>query len=115
MAYWWNGRNINGSVVNCYPNLTLSGGQYGRVNSFLGSYLPLIGCSSAFDALQTGIAVSSGFYMNSAINTFTTSGSVTFSGSSRATIGGGRVVLSNGFHANPSNDGIVRIEGRPCN
>jgi hypothetical protein len=115
MAYWWNGKDAKGFYVSCYPNLTLTNGQFGRVDGFLGSYIPLIGCSSAADVLQTGIAVSSGYHMNSAVNTFTTSGSVTFSGSSTATIGGGTVILKSGFHANPSDNGIVRIEGRPCN
>jgi len=115
MAYWWNGKDANGFFVSCYPNLTLTNGQFARVDGFLGSFIPLIGCSSANDVLQTGIAVSTGYYMNSAINTFTTSGSVSFSGSSTATIGGGKVFLMSGFHANPSNGGIVRIEGRPCN
>lgn len=115
MAYWWNGKDINGFRVTCYPDLVMTNGQFGRVNSFLGSYIPLIGCSSASVVLQTGIAVTSGYYMNSAINTFTTSGSVSFIGSAKATLGGGTVYLKPGFHANPNNDGIVRIEPKPCN
>lgn len=115
MSYWWSGTDVNGFYVNCYPDLVMTNGQFGRANSFLGSFIPLIGCSSATDVIQTGIAVSSGYYMNSAINTFTTSGSVSFSGSAKATIGGGTVYLKSGFRANPSNDGIVRIEAKPCN
>jgi len=107
MGYWWR----NG----CYPNLTASNGQFARVNSFLGSFIPLIGCSSAADVVQTGISVSSGYYMNSALNSFTTSGSVSFSGNTRATMGGSIVRLNPGFHANPGTDGIVRIETKPCN
>ncbi len=115
MAYWWNGKNASGGAVSCYPSLTVTGGQYIRINSFLNSFIPLISCSSAADVTQTGIAVSTGFYMNSAINTFTTSGNVSFTGSSRATIGGGTVYLMPGFHAKPSDEGIVRIEGKLCN
>jgi hypothetical protein len=115
MSYWWNGKDVNSFYVNCYPALIITGGQYGRVKNFLGSYIPLIGCSSADDVTQSGIAVSNGYYMNSAINTFTTSGTVEFSGPTKATIGGTTVFLMNGFHANPNNDGIVRIEAKPCN
>ena len=116
MGYWWNGKDdVTGFFVNCYPNLITTNGQFGRVNSFLGSYIPLIGCSSAADVTQTGISVSSGYYMNSAINSFTTSGSVSFQGTAKATIGGGKVFLKPGFHANPGSGGIVRIEAKPCN
>lgn len=116
MAYWWNGTDDKtGFTIDCYPNLITTNGQFARVNSFLGSYFPLIGCSSANDVLQTGISVTSGYYMNSAINTFSTSGSVSFTGSTKATIGGGRVQLQNGFRASPAGAGIVRIEARPCN
>ena len=116
MSYWWNGTDdVTGFGITCYPDLVTTNGQFARVNSFLGSYLPLIGCSSAANVYQTAISVSTGYYMNSAINTFTTSGTVSFSGSTKATIGGGRVLLENGFHANPSGSGIVRIEAKPCN
>ena len=116
MAYWWNGTSdANGFFVDCYPNLITTAGQFTRVNSFLGSYFPLIGCSSANDVFQSGISVTSGYYMNSAINTFTTSGFVSFSGSTKATIGGGKVVLQDGFRATPSADGIIRIKAKPCN
>jgi len=115
MAYWWNGKSdVTGFFVNCYPNLVTTNGQFSRANSFLASYFPLIGCSSAANVTQSGISVTSGYYMNSAINTFTTSGSVTFSGTAKATIGGGKVLLQNGFRATPSANGIVRIEPRPC-
>ena len=113
MAYWWTLTNVNN--LTCYPNLAATTGQFGRVNSFLGSDLPLIGCSSALNVTQTGISVSSGYYMNSAINTFTTSGSVSFNGTAKATLGGSLVNLEPGFHANPSAGGLVRIEVKPCN
>lgn len=114
MAYWWKGTDDNGIGFTCYPNLTTTNGQFARVNSFLGSFLPLVACSSPANVIQTSINVTSGYYMNSAINNFTTSGSVSFSGSAKATIGGGRINLEPGFHANPSS-GIVRIEIKPCN
>jgi hypothetical protein len=113
MAYWWT--TLNANNLTCYPNLAATNGQFVRVNSFLGSSLALIGCSSPSDVTQSGIAVSSGYYMNSAINTFTTSGSVSFVGSVRALIGGGTVHIQPGFHANPSTGGQVRIEVKPCN
>ncbi len=59
--------------------------------------------------------ISSGFYMNSAINSFTNSEALVFQGSARATIGGGTVRLKNGFRASPGAKGIVRIEAKPCN
>ena len=107
MGYWWR--------KNCYPNLAATNGQFQRVNSFLGSYIPLIGCSSALDVTQPGIVVSTGYYMNSALNTFTTSGTVQFIGSAKATMGGTTVHLQPGFRASPDANGIVRIEVKPCN
>ncbi len=115
MAYWWNGKDVNGFFVSCYPNLAATNGQFSRVNNFLGSTAALINCSSPSSVTQFGITVSSGYYMNSAINTFSTSGNVLFNGSAKATLGGGSVRLEDGFHAIPSAAGLVRIEAKPCN
>jgi hypothetical protein len=115
MAYWWNGTDVNGFFVNCYPNLVTTNGQFARVNNFLATSQALINSSSATYFLQTSITVSSGYYMNSALNTFTTSGPVLFNGTAKATIGGGKVFLKPGFHANPSANGIVKITVPPCN
>jgi hypothetical protein len=115
MAYWWNGKDAKKRFVNCYPNLTVSNGQFVRVNSFLGSFTPLIDCSSSSFVTQFGITVSSGYYMQSAINLFVTSGDVVFNGSAKALIGGANVHLEPGFRASPSAGGQVRVEIKPCN
>lgn len=113
MGYWWTTLNTNN--LTCYPNLPATNGQFDRANSFLGSFAPLINCSSATFLIQNAITVSSGYYMNSAINTFTTNGNVTFNGSVKAMIGGGTVYLEPGFRASPATGGQVRIEIKPCN
>lgn len=110
MGYWW-GR----ASPTCYPSLAATSGQFTRVNSFLGSSSVLINCSSPSSVILYPTTVSSGYYMQSAINTFITNGSVLFNGSAKATIGGGTVYLESGFHANPSSGGIVSIKIKPCN
>jgi hypothetical protein len=115
MAYWWNGKDANGFFINCYPNLVATNGQFARVNSFLATSSVLINCISSGFLVQNAITFSSGYYMNSALNTFSTNGAVLFNGTAKATIGGGKVYLEPGFHANPSTNGLVRITVPPCN
>jgi hypothetical protein len=110
MGYWW-----NTITPTCYPNLAATPGQFTRINSFLGSSSVLINCSSPSSVIQYPITVSSGYYMQSAINTFITNGSVVFNGTSNATVGGGTVYLEPGFHANPSSGGLIDIKIKPCN
>lgn len=115
MAYWWNGKDANGFFVNCYPNLAATNGQFARVNSFLASNTGLINSSSSTYITQFGITVSSGYYMNSALYTFNTSGNVVFNGTAKALLGGGKVSLEPGFRASPSAGGQVKITVQHCN
>jgi len=115
MAYWWSGKDAKGVFVDCYPDLSLTSGQFARVNSFLSSTPALINCISSTYLTQFGITVSSGYYMSSALYTYTTSGNVLFNGSSKAIIGGGKVSLEPGFHAIPSAGGQMKITVQPCN
>lgn len=110
MAYWW-----ASATPTCYPNLAATSGQFTRVNSFLGSSSVLINCSSPTSVVLYPTTVSSGYYMQSAIGTFITSGSVLFNGTAKATLGGGTVYLEPGFHANPAGGGIVAVKIKPCN
>ncbi|MFM9911085.1 MAG: hypothetical protein ACKVOW_17220 [Chitinophagaceae bacterium] len=98
----------------CYPNKVFTNGQFAIINSILGTNVPIINCLSASTITQIPITISSGFYVNSAINTFNTSGSVIFNGSAKVAIGGGTVFLNPGFRANPST-GQVTISAKPCN
>ena len=98
----------------CYPNKFLTNGQFTNVNSILNTNAAVRNCLSASTITQDPITVSSGFYMNSAINTFNTRGDVIFNGSVKASIGGGTVFLNPGFHAKPSS-GQVKITSKPCN
>ena len=105
MSYWSD---------SCYPNKFFSIGQFFNVNSVLNTNTAVRNCISASTITQIPITVSSGFYMNSAINTFNTSGNVIFDGSVKAAIGGGTVFLNPGFHAKPTT-GQVKITSKPCN
>lgn len=110
MGYWW-----AVTTPTCYASLAATNGQFARVNSFLGSSSALINCSSPSSVILYPITVSSGYYMQSAIGTFITNGSVVFNGTSKATLGGGIVYLEPGFHAIPSSGGIVDVKIKPCN
>ncbi|MEO6718807.1 MAG: hypothetical protein ABIN67_00535 [Ferruginibacter sp.] len=107
MAYWQS--NV------CYPTLAATNGQFSVVESTIKTTRAIIDCSSPDYVTQFGITVSSGYYMSSAVNTFTTNGGVLFNGSAKATIGGGKVFLENGFRAQPSTNGVIRIVAKPCN
>ena len=110
MAYWWATANPT-----CYPSLAATNGQFTRVNSMLGSSAALINCSSPTSVILYPTTVSSGYYMQSAIGTFITNGSVVFNGTVKATMGGGTVYLEPGFHANPGSGGNIAVKVKPCN
>ncbi|MEO6403954.1 MAG: hypothetical protein ABIY51_10640 [Ferruginibacter sp.] len=107
MSYW-------GVRSGCYPTVANTNGQFLRVNSFLGSSTPLINCSSPSILTVFNTTVSSGFYMQSAINSLTTSGNVILNGTVKALVGGGIINLEPGFRASPTS-GQIRIEVKPCN
>ncbi len=110
MAYWWNGKN----GVTCYSALVLTGGQYTRVNSFLSTNSDLINCESPSYVTESGINISSGYLMASAINTLTTSGTVDISGSAIALLGGSTVTLEPGFDAYAYDGGSTLIRLSQC-
>ncbi|SRR6266700_548490 len=107
MAYWW----ANG----CYANLTATNGQYTRVNSTLNTNAGLQACQSAANVTESGIFLTSGFLVASAINTLNTSGNILIIGTAKVTFGGGLVLLEPGFAAIPSANGLTTIKARPCN
>ena len=109
MAYWY---NLKGK---CTPSPFATNGQFVRVNSFLNSNTGLINSSSPLNTNIGAMVVSSGYYMNSAINTLSTSGTVIINASAIATLGGGTITLEPGFHANPQAGGMVKMEIRTCN
>lgn len=109
MSYWWAG---NSGV--CQANPTASSGQFTRVEAFLIVTPALQNCSSPSNVTQTATTVSSGYFMKSAINTFSTSGAVVLQSSTRATIGGNVVLLNPGFVADPNSSGLTMIIPKPC-
>ena len=111
MAYWW----VGNSGGTCVVNPTATNGQFTRVNSFIATNSALINCSSPSNLTLSGVNVSSGYYMNSAINTLNTSGTVNINLSTIATLGGGLVQLEPGFHATPNSSGFVHVITKPCN
>lgn len=109
MTYWWAGTNGT-----CYSSLTLTSGQYTRVNSYLNTNSDLISCESASYVTESGVNISSGYLMASAINTLTTSGTVALSGSAVALLGGSTVTLEPGFDAYSYNGGFTLIRLSQC-
>lgn len=106
MTYWW--------AAGCYPALLLTSDQYTRVNSFLITNPPLLGCESPSTETLSNVNVSSGYYMQSAISNLTTSNSVVLSGTANATLGGSLITLEPGFMATPSNGGLVLVRPEAC-
>ncbi len=106
MSYWWN--------CGTYNQVT-SNGQFSRVNSFLGSNSDLINCSSPSAVLLTGLAVASGYYFKSALNTMTTLSTVTLSGTVKSVLAAEATTLSPGFTASAAGGGVIQITTRPCN
>ena len=97
MAYWWAG---NGG--SCYTSLNVSSGQYSRVNSYLNTNSGLISCESPSSVTESDISISSGYLIASAINTLSTSSTVSITGSAISLLGGSTVLLEPGFDADPS-------------
>ncbi len=109
MAYWW-----AASTPACYGNLAPTNGQYLRVNATLSTYAPLQSCQSPNDYTLNTLTVSSGFFMQSVINSLTTNGSVNLLGSVISTLGGAHTYLKPGFKASPTS-GSITIRPIPCN
>ena len=109
MAYWWNGVGVT-----CYSPLALTSGQYTRVNSYLNTNSDLMNCESPSSLTESGVNITSGYLMVSAINTLTTSGTVLISGNAIATLGGSTVLLEPGFDANTSNNAFTLIRLSQC-
>lgn len=111
MAYWWNGKGVT-----CYGALSLTAGQFTRVNSTLddpGGVLK--DCTSLSDfTVFVNVTLSSGFYMYSTINTLTFTGNVLLTGSLESSLSSKTILLEPGFRANPST-GKVTIKPLPCN
>jgi hypothetical protein len=106
MAYWW--------TTGCYPVLSVTNGQYSRVSSFLATTPALIACESPSSVNLSNVSVSSGYYMVSAIGSLSTSNNVIITGTAKATLGGALVLLEPGFHATPSDGGLVFANTESC-
>ena len=106
MSYWCNG---------FYPTYQITAGQYTRTTSMISTASALLPTESAQTVTESGINLSSGFHMNSAVTTLTTSGSVTFTNTVLATLGAGQTVfLEPGFDAVPGAGGRVLIRHAFC-
>jgi hypothetical protein len=110
MSYWFAGNGVN-----CVANPVATTGQFTRIESFLNTNIPLIACSSPSGATLSATTQSSGFLIKSAINTFSTSGTILLNGSITSTLAGGNVVLSPGFDAAPNSNGLVVLKPKPFN
>ncbi len=109
MTYWWAGNSIT-----CYSSLALTNGQYIRVNSYLNTNSDLISCESPPSVTESGVSISSGYLMASAINTLSTSGTVSITGTAISLLGGNTVILEPGFDANPLAGGSTLIRLSQC-
>ncbi|MFI5135095.1 MAG: zinc-dependent metalloprotease, partial [Chitinophagales bacterium] len=106
MSYWCQG---------FYPTGTFTSGQYTRINSFLSTAAVLTITESA-NTVTVGpnVTKTSGYLMNSAITTLTTSGTVSLSATSISTFGGQTVLLEPGFHSAPSSGGYFLARTETC-
>jgi hypothetical protein len=108
MAYWW----AVGSA--CYPSLTVTNNQYTRINSFLSTNQSLEDCESPANVDITNVNQTYGYYIQSAVNTLTTFNNVNISGNTISTLGGANIIINPGFHATPSDGGIVLVRIKQC-
>ncbi len=98
-----------------YPTYTITSGQYTRINSFLNTAAVLqITESPSTLTVGPNVNTTSGYLMNSAVTTLTTSGSVQISASAISTFGGQTVLLEPGFHATPSTGGYFYARPVSC-
>ena len=106
MAYWW----ANGCDASVFTT-----DQYTRANSFLSSDIDLGLCESPTDVTEgPNVNISYGYVMWSAIDQFTTTGTVTISGTSQVTFGGATVLLEPGFDANLIPGGLFLVKTPVC-
>jgi hypothetical protein len=105
MSYW-----------KCFTDLFFTADQFVRIKSFLGSSSILLACESP-DNITIGPFVnkSDGYYIETAISSLNSSGPVNISGTAFSILGSEKVQLSNGFHAYPSNKGLIFITSSNCN
>lgn len=104
MSYW--------GFLGCNVD-ELTTGQYTRANSFIYSTPALMATISSADITYGPVTQTSGVQMQSAVNSFTTNGSVLLSGSIKAGLQGRTVRLNPGFRAAPSS-GQVYIRATEC-
>jgi hypothetical protein len=110
MAYWWNGVNTT-----CYTPLTLTAGQYARVDGDISTNSALSATASPTNVTLGATTLSSGYLMTSAVNTLTTSGAITITATANATLGGQTILLEPGFHSTPAVGGLTLVRTRVCN
>ena len=105
MSYW---------VQAGCAKINFTSGQFSRIATYLNSDPGLQDCesSSAVTVSNVGIV---GTVMQSAINTLTTSGSVSIVASANVGFAAGTVFLEPGFQATPSKGGNVLVRPTSCN
>lgn len=108
MAYW----PVIFSV--CYGTPSFTSGQFTRINSYLSTNCSLQACESASYVTFGPVTYSSGYHMQSAINTLTTSGTVELNGTTTITLGGALVSLQPGFHADGYAGALIMIRPSLC-
>lgn len=98
-----------------YPSYVITTGQYTRVTSFLSTSSALLATESPQTAIDGPYSISSGYHMNSAVSTLTTSGAVLITGTAITSLGAGQTVfLEPGFDAVPGTGGQVFIRHSFC-
>ena len=98
-----------------YPSYIITNGQYTRVTSFLSTSSALQATESPQTAVDGPYSISSGYHMNSAVTTLTTSGTVLITGTANTSLGAGQTVfLEPGFDAVPGSGGQVFIRHSFC-
>jgi hypothetical protein len=105
MAAWWQFG---------YGNLTLTPGQYEKVNDNLLHFSALKAWESPVTFTFGPATYTSDYHMLSAINTLTTFGNVNLGGTTVTTLGGGLVLLEPGFNANASGGALILVLPAAC-
>ncbi len=109
MAYWW-ANSTSASTASCYTNLILTLGQYFRIYNYLNITPMLQNCMVPNNVNVGPINVTSGNVLFSSLNNLSTYGAVEISGTSNALFESQDVLLTSGFHADPSIGGNILIK-----
>lgn len=103
MSYW-----------NCSGTQVLTAGQFIRLNSVIDNNSSINALSSPTSYTLNATSVSSGYLIRSAINNFSTNGTINITSSAVASLGGNAVLVSPGFTARPTGEGSTTIKAHSC-